>query len=236
MIAIVGFLFFLAVAAVLFSFWFRSVNPAALAAVLRHPAVRYGAAALLVLAGIVIVLRGGFSGFAGLVGTILAVAPVVMNIRAILRRIRSARGPTPGGRSGVETAWLRMELDHDSGVMDGTILQGDHRGRRLSDLDAEQLRDLLRVCRADDPPSAALIETYLDRTAGPAWRQDADATASHPMTAAAARAVLGVSDDAGPDDIAEAYRREIRRHHPDLGGTEAAAARINEAKRILLGD
>lgn len=50
-----------------------------------------------------------------------------------------------------------------------------------------------------------------------------------------ARQVLGVSSDAGADDIRRAYRRLARRHHPDAGGDASEFHRINQAAEVLLG-
>ncbi len=49
-----------------------------------------------------------------------------------------------------------------------------------------------------------------------------------------AAAVLGVAIDAGADDIKAAHRKLISQLHPDKGGTDYLAAKINEARRILL--
>jgi len=48
-----------------------------------------------------------------------------------------------------------------------------------------------------------------------------------------ARAMLGVDDQAGPDEIENAYRRLIRRVHPDLGGAAGLAAQLNAARTRL---
>jgi hypothetical protein len=48
-----------------------------------------------------------------------------------------------------------------------------------------------------------------------------------------ARAMLGVDDQAGLDEIEAAYRRLIRRVHPDLGGAAGLAAQLNAARTRL---
>lgn len=50
-----------------------------------------------------------------------------------------------------------------------------------------------------------------------------------------ARAVLGVSADAGAQEIQAAYLRLIRAVHPDRGGTTGLAAELNAARNRLLG-
>lgn len=51
-----------------------------------------------------------------------------------------------------------------------------------------------------------------------------------------ARAILGVSSDATTRDIQAAWRRVMARAHPDQGGTEGLAARVNAARDRLLKD
>ncbi len=53
------------------------------------------------------------------------------------------------------------------------------------------------------------------------------------MSEREARAMLGVDDDAGPEEIEAAYRRLIRRVHPDLGGAAGLAAQLNAARSRL---
>lgn len=50
----------------------------------------------------------------------------------------------------------------------------------------------------------------------------------------AARTLLGVGPDADEQAIRAAHRRLIASVHPDRGGTEALAARINAARDLLL--
>src|ERR1700739_750088 len=59
--------------------------------------------------------------------------------------------PTAGGSTAVRTAWLEMELDHDSGEMDGTILKGTHAGSRLDQLSREQAIALYVEAMTGDP-------------------------------------------------------------------------------------
>jgi hypothetical protein len=54
------------------------------------------------------------------------------------------------------------------------------------------------------------------------------------MDVAEARSILGVGPAASPDEIRSAYLRLIRAVHPDAGGSEGLAARLNAARDRLL--
>ena len=54
------------------------------------------------------------------------------------------------------------------------------------------------------------------------------------LTRSEALAVLGLSGDASREDIVSAHRTLIQKLHPDRGGNDYLAAKINEAKDFLL--
>ncbi len=147
---------------------------------------------------------------------------------------------SPGQVSRVRTAFIEMELDHDSGVMRGRILAGTHQGASLAALDPQTLIGLLGVM---DPDSRKLLAAYLDRRQ-PGWRahaqRDADAgegpraASSGKMTEEEAYQILGVQPGAGADEISRAHRSLMKKLHPDQGGSTYLAARVNEAKDVLL--
>jgi len=156
-------------------------------------------------------------------------------------RLRLSKKKTPGKRSTVRTAALEMELDHDSGVLEGMVLAGRHEQKMLSAMSLKELRELYADLSGDQE-SLQLLETYLDGRF-PVWREDTDphggdgqrvAPGSGAMTKEEAYKVLGLETGATPADIRKAHRRLMQRLHPDLGGTSFLAARINEAKDVLL--
>lgn len=155
-----------------------------------------------------------------------------------------ARGgaASPGQASDVETPYLAMGLDHDSGRMFGRVKAGRFAGRELADLDLPLLLDLLAELAGQDPEGVPLLEAWLDR-AHPDWREAAAHHAAPPpgrpaggrMTRAEALAVLGLAEGAPEAEIRRAHRRLMRTAHPDQGGSDWLAARLNEARDILLG-
>jgi len=146
---------------------------------------------------------------------------------------------SPGRQSHVRTAFIEMSLDHDSGAMTGRVVAGRYQGRDLDTLDRTALVGLLGSV---DDDSRALLSAYLDRRfAG--WREHADggaaagqghAPGSGKMTEQEAQQILGVAPGASAEDIARAHRSLMKKLHPDQGGTTYLAARVNEAKDVLL--
>lgn len=152
---------------------------------------------------------------------------------------------TQGQQSRVRTATVEMELDHDTGDLDGRVVAGRFAGRMLSSLEEGALAGLWAECDASDPQAAQLLEAYLDRYF-PDWRDRAGAEASaggdssraHAagarMTEEEAYGVLGLEPGASAADIRRAHRTLMKKLHPDHGGSDYLAARINEARELLL--
>lgn len=155
----------------------------------------------------------------------------------------SQHGPGPSGpgtaapdRSHVQTQYLDMSLDHASGEMDGRVTSGRFAGRELSSLDIDELRELWRELDAADGESARLLETYLDRQHGDSWRE-VRASQADAMSRREALNVLGLEDpQPSRDDIIKAHRRLMQKLHPDHGGSDYLASKLNEAKALLMDE
>jgi hypothetical protein len=211
-------------------------NPAVVALTLK----RVGGAAALLVAG-VLALRGRIDA-AILVGTaggwLLGWGGFAMPSWA--RSVGTSRR-TPGATSRVRSAMVEMELDHDTGAIRGTVLAGPLAGAALDALDREALLRLRGDCLVGDPDGAALLEAYLDRRSA-GWREHAQRDAdpgrrSDPqggaMTEEEAYQILGLERGAGPDEVRRAHRTLMKKLHPDQGGSDYLAARVNAAKDLL---
>jgi hypothetical protein len=211
---------------------FTKSNPHILAAVLKV-AGGVGALAVAVILG----MRGrlDIAATLGIVGlSLLGWLP--WSIPGFGARTQKSSGQV----SRVRSAFVEMELDHDTGAMRGRILAGPYEGRNLDTLDLAALSGCLT---AIDEESRALLMAYLDRRE-PHWRDDVERDtaegpsrsrfASGKVTEEEAYQILGVQPGASAEEIGRAHRMLMKKLHPDQGGSTYLAARVNEAKDVLL--
>jgi len=231
--------------------WFASADPKTLVKVLKWLFI-----GIIVTVVLFFVLTGRL---AWALAALPALLPWFLRIRAAARAARNfsrmaqaasggwgGSGGGSGQTSEVETKYLRMTLDHDTGDMTGTVLRGPCKGRGLETLSEAERMALFRTCRGEDEQSALVLETYLDRV-HPGWREQAGEEGEHTtaggrpgggmggMSREEALEVLGLEPGASEKEIKDAHRRLIAGLHPDHGGSDYLAAKINQAKDVLLG-
>jgi hypothetical protein len=193
------------------------------------------------MAGGVLLLAGaGFLLLRGQIGFALPVGAAGLGMLGWIPWTGGSRSQKTAGQvSRVRSPFFEMELDHDSGAMRGTVIAGRHLGQAL---DAIELSELLSLLQEIDPESRALLGAYLDRRDA-RWREHADAgpaageagaTHSGKMTEQEAYQILGLEPGASEQDIGRAHRLLMKKVHPDQGGSTYLAAKINEAKDVLL--
>ena len=149
-----------------------------------------------------------------------------------------------------------MYLDHDSGQLAGTIVRGSMIGRDLDTLGVDEMRVLYVECCGAQDQSQTVLETYLERRpdcsgwqnwqasrdendngngrAGNDYEQADSGFRSGEMNAGEARRILGVSEQATREEINRAYQVLIKAVHPDHGGSDYLASKINAARSLLL--
>jgi hypothetical protein len=214
---------------------------------------------LLVLASIltiivVLILLGRISPTFIIAPVMVAATFLLRNVHLLIRLLplwqmfrsrtaKSAYGSAGGNdASSIRTRFLLMQLQHATGDMDGDVLEGDFKGARLSALSVEQLLKLAREC-LQDPDSLQILEAYMDR-AHPDWRTSQDspsdqsgsaAPAAEPgMSDAVALEILGLHQGATREEVVLAHRRLMQKMHPDRGGSDYLAKKINAARDFLL--
>ncbi|HRY05953.1 MAG TPA: DnaJ domain-containing protein [Hyphomicrobiaceae bacterium] len=217
------------VALALLARWFLNTPPARLALRIRQ----VGGVAFLAL-GAFLLVRGVFQ-----LAVPLAMAGVWLLSGGGGGMLRPA-GSRGGQSSHVVTDHLEMRLDLETGRITGRVLKGIFAGRQIASLRAEELALLWQDCRIADPQSAQIIETYLDQV-HPSWRDDVkrgeERFARGPdgrMGVDEAYEILGLTAGASRDEVRRAHRELMLRLHPDRGGSTYLAAKINEAKAVLL--
>ncbi|MEQ9814104.1 MAG: DnaJ domain-containing protein [Azospirillaceae bacterium] len=229
----------LLVALLIGGFWFANSEPRQVIRVGRI----VGALVLIGIAGLLLI-----SGRLPMALAALAFAlPMLMRLRALRNYARSAFGPARGQRSALRTRYLDVSLDHDTGEMDGYVTDGPFEGRRLSEMDLEALRELGRAIE-EDPQSAQILLAYLQRrfgaeaggeeqagSSGGAGSGGAAAASTSAMTEAEAWQILGLEPGASAGEIKSAHRRLMRQFHPDQGGSAYFAAKLNQARDLLMG-
>jgi len=135
------------------------------------------------------------------------------------------------------TQSLLVEVNFASRQMDGEILDGKFAGRRLSELNNTELSELSDALKTDDRESFVLLQAYLLRNgqAGEQHQQDNYQSANFSeLSAEEAFKILGLEVDASKEDIIKAHKRLMQRLHPDRGGSDYLAAKINAAKDKLV--
>lgn len=177
--------------------------------------------------------------------------PLLLRLLPMLQMFRNRTAKSAYGAAGVadtssiRTRFLLMQLQLSSGDMDGDVLEGRFKGARLSTMTVEDLLVLAEEC-SRDADSLQILEAYLDRL-HPHWRAGADDSASRTstqqglgngemaMTEAMALEILGLQQGASREEVVQAHRRLMQKMHPDRGGSDYLAKKINVARDYLLG-
>jgi len=191
-----------------------------------------------------------FALLAGLLPWLRRLSPL-LRLTPLLRMFggmtRMDAGPSAGQTSNVHSQFFSMQLNHDSGEISGEVVQGEFIGHYLRQLTNYQLQQLLAECRADKD-SYALLCSYLNYRLGSDWQSQfgmddqangGEKTEYHSASEQAmnyqeALDILGLHDPINKGDIVKAHRSMMQKFHPDRGGSNYLAAKINEAKVYLL--
>lgn len=137
-----------------------------------------------------------------------------------------------------KTDYLRVSLDINSGTLSGEILEGPHAGTPLEQLSETMVEELLGFYEDKDKRSYYLMRVIKQRQNGPHSQQQDYSSVGNPSQDEAIL-ILGLENTVKErlltkQDVIVAHRKLIQKLHPDRGGNDYLAARINQAKDILL--
>ena len=230
--------------------WFIGAEPKIIFRMLKWTGL-----VLAVLFAVMLLLSGRLAWlWVALVGLL----PWVSRLRMLGRFMRAARGPSKGRQSEVKTKFVIMRLDHDTGDMDGEVVLGPFTGQFLSNLSRDDVISMWRSA-ASDPQSASVLEAYLDRVHGSRAGPTGEGPTSGRSTSGGssgwgsrrsqsgpksqgggsmgvdeAYRILGLDTSATEAEIKRCHKDLMKKNHPDHGGSDYLASKINEAKELLL--
>ena len=202
-----------------------------------------GFTASLIAAGILLLVALATGRLNPLVATVAAAIPMLQRLSRAKSLFDGLRASVKGGKTSapvITTPHLRVEVNPKTGRWTGLIIDGPYKGRALSALSAAQLSELQIEYERDDPESAALLASYLERhhpghEQGGGSHSPGRATTST-MSEREARKVLGLNESATQAEIVATHRRLMQKMHPDRGGSDYLASKINQAKDRLLNN
>lgn len=135
----------------------------------------------------------------------------------------------------ISTRLLKIIINNENQQLQGEVLAGPFASVSLNALSLEQLQSLLSDCQQQDNDGYTLLIRYLRQRFGDHWQQHATGTThSGDFSVAEAYQILGLTPGASTESINSAHKKLIQKLHPDRGGNDYLAAKINRAKDILL--
>ena len=135
------------------------------------------------------------------------------------------------------TKSLAVEVNFSTRQMAGEVLDGEFAGRRLSELSADETQRLSDSLRSVDRESYMLLQAYLMRNGrggDEQSQQESTSSSFSDLSDEEALKILGLESGAAKEDIGKAHKRLMQRLHPDRGGSDYLAAKINAAKDQLI--
>ena len=188
-------------------------------------------------------LAAVFAAFLPFLRTLAALLNHIPLLKRVLDSTKTAQSSTTSDNtrtSTVKSRYIVMTLNHDSGEINGEVLDGQFKGRKLNQMEYEELLRLLQECQ-DDDESVALLQAYLDGMYGESWQQQGGEHGRHQQTGDSGKMsreealqILGLSSNPSEQEIIQAHRRLMQHLHPDRGGSAYLAAKINLAKEVLM--
>lgn len=181
--------------------------------------------------------HGMFAIIGAAMTQVMRVLPLLIRFFPQVRQMLDGQSPFSGdSKSTIRSQTIIMTVQLSNGSMEGQVVAGEFSGRNLRELNAEETALLLQWCQQHDKEAARLLLAYLARTGGRSYKDEAQNSPPDDSKPGRNEAleILGLADGATRKDVVEAHRRLMNRMHPDKGGSNYLAAKINAAKETLL--
>jgi hypothetical protein len=149
-----------------------------------------------------------------------------------LLRLFSRFKTTP---SQFRSQFLVITINFSSGSVDGEVIAGEHEGKRLNELSPAELKKLSEQYKQTDKESFILLQAFMLRSGSSSNHSDSQYKPSNLSDVPNDQAyeILGLPKSASKDEVVKAHKRLMQRIHPDRGGSDYLAAKINAAKDQL---
>lgn len=148
------------------------------------------------------------------------------------------------GQPKFRTAFLDIQIDLRNGQVNGAITSGPFTGRTIDDLNDQELQELESHYQKHDKASYFLIRVIRQRKGfdtgkhtgdyGDKKQQNENFQSVGNPSLHEAKQILGLGPNPTKKEIIAAHRSLIQKLHPDRGGNDYLASRVNLAKDVLM--
>lgn len=188
----------------------------------------------LMFGGAAVLLIGVVSGRMHWFGAVIAaILPLLRFGAGTLTKVVPFWLHRTGGKAPIKTQFLDVKVTVTSGTITGRVLQGPYEGKAVEELTDEELAELEMHYKDQDAKSYYLIKFARKALSGREQKQQPPPSFGAPSREEALQ-TLGLTGSPSREEIVQAHRRLINRLHPDRGGSDFLAARVNQARDILL--
>jgi hypothetical protein len=212
-----------------FMSWYGKASPGR-----RNQAIKTGLLYFVAGALLLLVITGRIPVIFAAISAAVPILHRLLAYRGLIGTIGRFAGEKFGPTS-FTTLWLIVEYDMARRTLDGNIIRGQFEGRKLSQLSAPELDELLQEVR-EDFQSRAAVNAFIMASKGQSYKQNSQppSNADGKMSASQAYEILDLQANATDDEVKQAHKRLMQKLHPDRGGSSYLAAQINAAKDTLL--
>ena len=145
-----------------------------------------------------------------------------------------------GGNARFKSQYLHITVNFASGQVAGEVIEGEFKGQSLANLSDETLSQLLTEFQQKDKKSYYLLAAYMRSRGFHQYQQNQqqDAHTAHvadgKISVDEALEILNLAPMPTKKEVISAHRKLMSKLHPDKGGSDYLAARVNEAREVLL--